>query len=93
MIEVRKLDGSEMFLNEDLIERVEHAVSGQSALYMIDGGHIIVANEVATVVTRIRNEKVALLHRALEGSLYEPESPEGMSPVTSVTRLSQVRGQ
>jgi uncharacterized protein YlzI (FlbEa/FlbD family) len=93
VIAVKKLDGSMMHLNEDLIERVEDGADGQSAVYMVNGGHIIAANDPATVVERIRAEKADLLRRALRG----PEDPDvAVSPRSSgsgLTRLSQVRGQ
>ncbi|HUZ42004.1 MAG TPA: flagellar FlbD family protein [Acidimicrobiales bacterium] len=90
MIEVKKLDGSAMYLNEDLIGRVEYAASGQSAVHLLDGGHVIVANDPLVVVGLIRAEKVALLRRVLQGpeaTLPPPETEH------SVTRLSEVRGQ
>lgn len=91
MIEVRKLDGSPMHLNEDLIERVEHAVGGQSALYLLDGGHIIVANEPTDIVALIRAEKVSLLRRALEGPVDPGVSDGAPGETRSVTRLEEVR--
>lgn len=87
MIEVKRLDGSAMHLNEDLIARVEHAAGGQSAIYMLDGGHIVVANDPLSVVEMIRAEKVELFRRVFEG----PEDPKDTAP--GVTRLSQVRRQ
>ena len=68
VIAVKKLDGSTMHLNEDLIERVEDAGGGQSAVYLRDGGHIIVANDPTTVVELVRTEKVAMLRRVLAWS-------------------------
>ena len=91
MIAVKKLDGSMMHINGDLIERVEDGADGQSTVYLVNGGHIIVANDPATVVEKIRAEKVAVLREVLQG----PHDPEAaLQPVpSSVTRLSQVRGQ
>jgi uncharacterized protein YlzI (FlbEa/FlbD family) len=93
VIAVRKLDGSTMHINEDLIERVEDGADGQSAVYMVNGGHIIAANDPATVVERIRAEKANLLRRALQG----PDDPDttayARSSASGPTRLSQVRGQ
>jgi uncharacterized protein YlzI (FlbEa/FlbD family) len=83
VIAVMKLDGSTMHINEDLVERVEGGVEGQSALYLIDGGHIIVANEPVVVVERIRTERVGTLHQALYGP--EPAWPR-------VTPLGRVSG-
>ena len=61
VIAVKKLDGSMMHINGDLIERVEDGADGQSTVYLVNGGHIIVANDPATVVEKIRAEKVAVL--------------------------------
>jgi uncharacterized protein YlzI (FlbEa/FlbD family) len=91
VIEVNKLDGSTMHLNEDLVERVESAVEGQSAVYLRDGAHFIVANVPEAVVAMIRAEKTELLRRAFLG-----EEPDGATPGPStragLTKLSQVRG-
>jgi uncharacterized protein YlzI (FlbEa/FlbD family) len=93
VIALKKLDGMTMHLNEDLIERVEDGADGQSAVYLRDGGHIIVANDPITVVELVRTEKVAMLRRVLqgpEGSITPSHPPETAS---SITRLSQVRRQ
>ena len=92
MIEVTKLDGATMHLNEDFIGRVEYAVAGQSALYTLDGGHIIVANSPDEVVSLIRAEKVALLRRVLAGIDNVPTGVASGSQV-GVTRLSEVRSK
>jgi uncharacterized protein YlzI (FlbEa/FlbD family) len=93
VIAVKKLDGSVMHINEDLIERVEEGADGRSALYLVNGGHIIAANDPATVVEMIRTEKANLLRRVLEG----PDDPALATParpsVSGLTRLSQVRSQ
>jgi len=82
-----------MFLNEDLIGRVENAADGQSAIYLLDGGHVIVANDSTTVVEKIRAEKAALLRRVLQGPDDPNSPPHDHEAGASVTRLSQVRGQ
>ena len=88
MIAVMKLDGSTMHLNEDLVERVESGAEGQSAVYLIDGGHIIVAHQPAAVVDKIRTERVGTLHRALYGPATLPPEP----PMQSVRRLGRISG-
>jgi uncharacterized protein YlzI (FlbEa/FlbD family) len=88
VIAVKKLDGSTMHLNGDLIERVESCADGQSALYMVNGGHIIAAHDPETLVEKIRTEKANLLRRVLEG----PGAPDVVA-VAGLPRLSQVRGQ
>ena len=93
MIEVKRLDGSSMHLNEDLIARVEHAAGEQSAIYMLDGGHVVVANDPSGVVSMIRAEKVELFRRVFQG----PDDPDATPPpdenAPGVTRLRQVPGQ
>jgi uncharacterized protein YlzI (FlbEa/FlbD family) len=93
VIAVKKLDGSMMYINEDLIERVEDGADGQSAVYMVNGGHIIVANDPATVVERIREEKANLFRRALQGPDDPGTTTYARSSTSGLTRLSQVRGQ
>jgi uncharacterized protein YlzI (FlbEa/FlbD family) len=88
VIAVKKLDGSTMHLNEDLIERVEDAAEGQSAIYFRDGAHIIVANDAVDVVDFIRTERATHLRRVL-GAPQESTQP----PSSSVTNLSEMRGQ
>jgi len=93
VIAVKKLDGSVMHINEDLIERVEDGADGQSALYLVNGGHVIVANDPATVVEKIRTEKANLLRRVLQGPDDPALAASARSSVPGLTRLSQVRGQ
>jgi uncharacterized protein YlzI (FlbEa/FlbD family) len=81
-----------MHLNDDLIERVEDAVGGQSAVFLRDGGHFIVANDHATVVELIRDEKVALLRRALHAPDPSTDGQLSESVAASPPRLSQVQG-
>jgi hypothetical protein len=72
---------------------VEEGAEGKSALYLTNGGHIIVANDPVAVVGRIRAEKAALLRRVLQGP-DEPDAAASARPaVPGVTRLSQVRAQ
>ena len=47
VIAVKKLDGSMMHINGDLIERVEDGADGKSTVYLLNGGHIIVSNDPA----------------------------------------------
>jgi uncharacterized protein YlzI (FlbEa/FlbD family) len=93
VIAVKKLDGSVMHINEDLIERVEDGADGQSAVYFVNGGHVIVANDPATVVEKIRTEKANLLRRVLEGPDDPALATSARPSVSGLTRLSQVRSQ
>jgi len=87
VIAVKKLDGSTMYLNEDLVERVEDGADGQSAVYLINGGRIIVANSSVVVVSKIRAEKVVQLRRVRR----RPRDLIMSTP--DVPLLSQVREQ
>ncbi len=94
MIALKKLDGSVMYLNEDLIERVEDGADGQSAVYMINGGHVVVANDSANVVDKIRTEKVALLRKVRQASQDNSIAVIATRPsVPEMTLLAQVRDQ
>ncbi len=93
MIAVKKLDGSMMHINEDLIERVEDGADGQSAVYLVNGGHIIAANDPATVVEKIRAEKADLLRRVLRGPDDPALAASIRSSASGPARLSQVRGR
>ncbi|MGA7835172.1 MAG: flagellar FlbD family protein [Acidimicrobiales bacterium] len=88
---MKKLDGSTMHLNEDLVERVEPGVEGQSAVYLRDGAHFIVANPPESVVDMIRAEKTELLRRAFLGEGPET-TPLGPATRANLTKLTQVRG-
>jgi uncharacterized protein YlzI (FlbEa/FlbD family) len=88
VIAVKKLDGSMMHINDDLIERVEDGADGQSAVYFVNGSHMIVAHDPTTVVEKIRSEKTTLLRRVFVDSL-DPGSAR--SAASSVARLSQVK--
>jgi len=92
LIAVKKLDGAMMHLNEDLIERVENASGGQSAVYLRYGGHMILANDPDTVVEMIRAEKTALLRRVFSPPEIEIEAPSSLAMTRDITQLTQVHG-
>jgi uncharacterized protein YlzI (FlbEa/FlbD family) len=91
VIAVRKLDGSMMHMNEDLVERVEDGADGQSAVYFVNGSHMIVANDPPTVVELIRSEKAALLRRVFVDPLDPTSAAPARSAASGMARLSQVR--
>ena len=91
MIAVQKLDGEMMHLNEELIERVESASGGQSAVYLRTGGHVIVANDPDTVVGLIRAEKVAILREAFEGPSSLARSSAPLSLMHEATAVKRAR--
>jgi uncharacterized protein YlzI (FlbEa/FlbD family) len=88
VIAVKKLDGSMMHINDDLIERVEDGADGQSAVYFVNGSHMIVAHDPTTVVEKIRSEKSTLLRRVFVDSV---DAGSARSAASSVARLSQVK--
>ncbi len=92
LIAVKKLDGAMMHLNEDLIERVEHAAGGQSAVYLRYGGHMILADDPATVVEMIRAEKTALLRRVFDRPEGDYEDTKPLAMTREITQLTQVHG-
>lgn len=92
LIAVKKLDGAVMHLNEDLIERVENAAGGQSAVYLRYGGHMILANDPDTVVEMIRAEKTALLRRVFDRPDSDIHTPPPLAMTREITQLNQVHG-
>jgi uncharacterized protein YlzI (FlbEa/FlbD family) len=92
VIAVEKLNGAIMHLNEDLIERVESASGGQSAVYLRYGAHMILANDPDTVVEMIRAEKTALLRRVFDRPEERADTSPTLVMARDVTVLSQVRG-
>jgi uncharacterized protein YlzI (FlbEa/FlbD family) len=91
VIAVKKLDGSTMHINEDLVERVEDGADGQSAVYFVNGSHMIVANDPPTVVEKIRREKATLLRRVFTDPVDAGFATSAGSASSGVARLSQVR--
>jgi uncharacterized protein YlzI (FlbEa/FlbD family) len=63
VIGLLKLDGSTMYLNEDLVERVEGGVN--SAVHLANGTYFVVRDDVDAISARIRSEKQAVLAGAL----------------------------
>jgi uncharacterized protein YlzI (FlbEa/FlbD family) len=90
VIPVKKLDGSEMYINLDLIERVEDAGQEHSVVYLTDGGHLVVAEQSSIVVARIRTEKASLLRTATLG----PEASSGPSgQLAELSRSGRLSGR
>ena len=69
MIALCKLDGSTMYLNEDHVERVEGGAN--SAIHLINGTYFVVRDDVATINSRIRAEKQAVLAGALAVAAHD----------------------
>jgi uncharacterized protein YlzI (FlbEa/FlbD family) len=72
VIALSKLDGSTMYLNEDLVERVEGGVT--TAIHLTNGNYLIVRDDVDAVLARIRDEKSTVLAGAVEHSLGTPRA-------------------
>jgi flagellar protein FlbD len=66
MIKVTTLDGSEMFLNADLIEIVNE--TPDTHLTLTNGNHYIVLEPARVVIGRIVAFKARLLRRAQPGA-------------------------
>ncbi|HEY0561126.1 MAG: flagellar protein FlbD [Mycobacterium sp.] len=67
MIRLTRLNGTEMFLNADLIATVESRPD--TVITLVDGKHFVVAEEAAAVValvTRYRAEVLALADKVAE---------------------------
>jgi uncharacterized protein YlzI (FlbEa/FlbD family) len=73
VIGLRKLDGSTMYLNEDMVERVEEGAN--SAVYLANGTYFVVRDDVDTISDRIRSEKQSVLARALALAFGESPAP------------------
>lgn len=91
MIALKKLDGEMMHLNEDLIERVESASGGQSALYLRTGSHIIVANVPIDVINLIRTEKIAILREAFHEPLMQSHTSAPTSLMNEADPMTRAR--
>ncbi len=78
MIALSKLDGSTMYINEDQVERIEGDTT--SAIYLTNGTYLVVREEATAIVGRIREEKLALLTRAIGDARFDLDPP----PLTAV---------
>jgi uncharacterized protein YlzI (FlbEa/FlbD family) len=87
VIGLRKLDGSTMYLNEDLVERVEEGVN--SAVHLANGTYFVVRDDVDTITERIRSEKQAVLAGAL--ALAFAEVPTTAPMLAAAGRAEGVR--
>jgi uncharacterized protein YlzI (FlbEa/FlbD family) len=87
VIGLRTLDGSTMYLNEDLVERVEAGVN--SAVHLANGTYFVVRDDVDTITERIRSEKQAVLAGAL--ALAFAEVPT-IAPVLAATGRAEGGG-
>ena len=66
MILVTALDGKQMALNVDRVERVEHNVAADDTnIYLIGGSHLIVTEHVEQIIEAITEAKSRVLARAL----------------------------
>jgi len=73
VIALRKLDGSTMYLNEDLVERVEGG--GNSAVHLINGNYFVVRDDAEDINAQIRSEKQAVLAGAMAMAMAPDDVP------------------
>jgi uncharacterized protein YlzI (FlbEa/FlbD family) len=73
VIGLRTLDGATMYLNEDMVERVEGGAN--SAVYLGNGTYFVVRDDVDTISERIRSEKQAVLAGALALAFGDTPAP------------------
>jgi flagellar protein FlbD len=62
MIKLTRRDGSEMFLNPDLIEILEE--TPDTHITLSNGNRYLVLESAATIIDRIITLKAAILHRS-----------------------------
>jgi uncharacterized protein YlzI (FlbEa/FlbD family) len=62
-----------MYLNEDMVERVEEGAN--SAVYLANGTYFVVRDDVDAINGRIRSEKQAVLAGALALAFGEVPAP------------------
>ena len=82
MIGLRKLDGSTMYINEDMVERVEGG--GNSAVHLANGTYFVVRDDVDAISDKIRAEKETVLARAMALAFGEAPPPALASVVPAL---------
>ena len=83
MIYVTRLDGSQLVVNADLIETVEHTAN--TVITLLDGKKLVVGTLVEEVVERI----VGYRQTIARGPLRDFTSPPLGAPVAAVHALQQ----
>jgi uncharacterized protein YlzI (FlbEa/FlbD family) len=86
VIGLRTLDGSTMYLNEDLVERVEGGTT--TAVHLANGNYFVVRDDVEAVSARIRAEKQAVLAGALALAFGETSPSSVVALARSATSRS-----
>jgi flagellar protein FlbD len=71
VIYVTRLDGSQLVVNADLIETVEH--TADTVISLVDGKRLVVATHVADIVEQI----VAYRQRIARGPIRMVDQPAG----------------
>jgi flagellar protein FlbD len=87
VIYVTRLDGSNLVVNADLIETVEHTAN--TVITLLDGKKLIVATLVDEVIERIIGYRQAIAR----GPMRDFTSPPLSAPVAAVQSLQQQHAQ
>lgn len=66
MIRLTRLDGSELYLNEDLIELVEE--TPDTHITLLNGNRYVVHESASTLIERIVSQKIRVMRRVKYGS-------------------------
>ena len=78
MIYVTRLDGSQLVVNADLIETVEH--TADTVISLVDGKRLVVATAVGDIVEQI----VAYRQRIARGPLHVVSQPNAHGEPTPI---------
>ena len=78
MIYVTRLDGSQLVVNADLIETVEH--TADTVISLVDGKRFVVATHVGDIVEQI----VAFRQRIARGQLHVASEPNAQGEPTPI---------
>jgi len=65
MIRLTRLDGSELYLNEDLIELVEE--TPDTHITLINGNRYVVQEKASILIERILSQKIRVMRRVRNG--------------------------
>ncbi len=66
MIKLTRLDGSELYINADLIELIEE--NPDTHITLSNGERYLVKEKAVSIIDRIISYKASILHRAVAGT-------------------------
>lgn len=75
MVKLTKRDGSEIYINAEIIESIEE--TPDTHLTLLNGNRHLVCESATEIIEKIVEFKASILHRAL------PKSPPGRRPPVS----------